>query len=296
MDHSLFRMSRRQMLRFAGGALALGALGASPIRVAARPLSASVGSILTGHRLVTYYGNPTSAAMGILGELSKPQLVSAIQRRAAQYAEVGGKPTDGAIHMVVTVAQADPGPDGLYRARMPASIISEYQQLAADNGLLFVADVQVGESTVEAEVGAIENFLELPNVHLALDPEFDMWVGQVPGQEIGHMTAAEVNYALGLLGNIASRTGNPKILMVHQFTPDMLPDKSAIGSAPGVDLAVIMDGFGGQSIKIKHYNEFVRDSSIPFGGIKLFFDQDIDMMTPSEVLGLTPPPDVIIYQ
>ena len=48
--------------------------------------------------------------------------------------------------MVVTVAQADPGDDGMYRARMPASLIQEYSDLAAQNGLLFIADVQVGRS------------------------------------------------------------------------------------------------------------------------------------------------------
>ena len=32
----------------------------------------------------------------------------------------------------------------------------------------------------------------------------------------------------------------------------MLPDKANIGSNPNVDLAIIMDGYGGQSIKIRH--------------------------------------------
>ena len=256
----------------------------------------ALGSILGAHRLVTYYGNPWASSMGILGQLDKNGLVQALHNRAAQYASAGGKPVTPAIHMVVTTAQASPGVDGLYRARMPASVIGDYVNLAANNGMLFIADVQVGLSTVADEVAAIGGFLNQPHVHLALDPEFDMWGSQVPGQEIGHMTAAEVNHAIGVLANVAARTGQQKILVVHQFTPGMLPDKAAIGSDPRVDLAIVMDGFGGQSIKIQHYDIFVRDSAIKYGGIKLFFDWDANLMTPGEALSLTPPPDIIIYQ
>ncbi len=234
--------------------------------------------------------------MGILGQLSKPELVAALRRRAAQYQAAGNRTVIPTIHMVVTTAQASPGADGLYRARMPASAIDDYVQLAADNGMLFIADVQVGRSTVADEVAAIQEILQQPNVHLALDPEFDMWGSQVPGVEIGHMTAAEINHALGVIGAIARGTGQRKILIVHQFAAGMLPDKGAIGSDPSVDLAIVMDGFGGQSIKITHYDMYVRDSAIPYGGIKLFFDWDANLMTPAQVLGLTPPPDVVIYQ
>jgi hypothetical protein len=235
--------------------------------------------------------------MGILGQLSKAELVAAIQRRAAQYRAIGGKPTLGAVHMVVTVAQAGPGDDGLYRARMPASLIQEYSDLAAQNGLLFIADVQVGRSTVQAELAPLMSFLSQPHVHLALDPEFAMWGDQVPGVEFGHLTAAEVNYASGVLSNLAAQTGQHKILIVHQFVASMLPDKGAINTRPsGVDVAITMDGWGGQGIKGQHYDMYVRNSDFPYGGIKLFFDQDPDLMTNQQVLALQPKPDVVIYQ
>ncbi|HLH72755.1 MAG TPA: hypothetical protein VKX96_05685, partial [Chloroflexota bacterium] len=254
------------------------------------------GSILTPYRLVTYYGNPYTAAMGILGALSKSQLVAALQNRAKQYAQIGNKPARPTIHMVVTTAQGSPGGDGLYRARMPASLIQEYVDLAAANNMLFIADVQVGLSTVQDEVSAIRSFLQQPHVHLALDPEFDMWGNQVPGVELGHMTAAEINWALGFMGQIARSTGQRKILIVHQFAASMLPDKANIESDPNVDLAIVMDGWGGQSIKISHYTMYVANSAIPYGGIKLFFDWDTNLMTPSEVLALKPSPDIVIYQ
>ena len=304
----LGRYSRRRLLHVstaAAGALSLAALTTGPAwaassarlpaDVASRPAN-TLASILTPYRLVTYYGNPYTAAMGILGALSKPQLVSALQSRANLYANLGNKPVRPTIHMVVTTAQAGPGSDGLYRARMPASLIGEYSNLAAANNMLFIADVQVGRSTVQAEVGAIESFLRQPQAHLALDPEFDMWGSQVPGVEIGHMTAAEINWALGFLGQIARSTGQRKILIVHQFAANMLPDKANIGSDPNVDLAIVMDGWGGQPVKIEHYDVYVANSAIPYRGMKLFFEWDVNLMTPSQVLGLKPSPDVMIYQ
>lgn len=306
------RFTRRRLLHSTvatAGALALTGLGAFPVSAApllapaaapavvvAREPAPALASILTPYRLVTYYGNPYSAAMGILGALSKPQLVLALQGRANQYAVFGNKPVRPTIHMVVTTAQASPGPDGLYRARMPAALIAEYSDLAAANNMLFIADIQVGRSTVQAEVGAIESFLRQPQAHLALDPEFDMWGSQEPGVEIGHMTAAEINWALCFLGQIARSTGQRKILIVHQFTASMLPDKAKIGSDPNVDLAIVMDGWGGQAVKIRHYDVYVANSAIPYRGMKLFFDWDTNLMTPSQVLTLKPPPDIVIYQ
>jgi hypothetical protein len=257
---------------------------------------ASQGSILASNRVVSYYGNPWSAQMGILGALSDADLVAALRRRASAYQSAGNRPVLPAIHMVVTTAQASPGADGLYRFRMPASVIQHYSQLAADNGMLFIADIQAGLAAVADEVAAMTQFLDQPHVHLALDPEFNMWGAQVPGVEIGHMTAGEINHALGVMGDIASQTGQRKILIVHQFLASMLPDKAAIGSDPRVDLAVIMDGYGGRAVKIDHYNAYVRDSAIRFGGIKLFFDWDVNLMSPGDAIGLTPSPDIVVYQ
>lgn len=255
------------------------------------------GSILSGNRLLTYYGNPYSGQMGILGQLSPSELVAALKRRAVVYEEAGGKPVIPAIHLVATVAQASPGYDGMYRARMPDEVIQEYADLAAANGMLLIIDLQVGRSTVQEEVEHMRKFLELPHVHLALDPEFDMWGGQQPGVEIGHMTTQEINYAQNVLAQIVAERGyRNKILIVYQFTPFMLPDKEAIEANPLVDLAVVMDGFGGQYIKIEHYHQFVRDTPVEYGGIKLFFDQDTNLMTPAEVVALDGPPDVVIYQ
>lgn len=124
-------------------------------------------------------------------------------------------------------------------------------QQARAHGFRLILDVQVGHSTVEDELEYLRPYLQEPDVYLALDPEFDMWQGQIPGQEIGHTTAAEVNYALSFLEKVAKSKGLPqKVLIVHQFTTNMLPDKENIASSPVVDLVLDMDGFGAQGLKL----------------------------------------------
>ncbi len=213
------------------------------------------------------------------------------------YQALSDRPVQPAIHFIVTVAQAGPGNDGKYCARMPVSLVQEYSDLAAQNGMLLILDIQVGHSTVQEELAPWIPLLSQPHVHLALDPEFDMWQGQVPGEQIGHMTADEINYAQRVLTDIVEQNGLPnKVLIIHQFTANMLPDKSRIQSFPRVELVTNMDGFGSQQLKLKHYEWYVKDELIEYAGMKLFFNQDTPLFTPEEVMNLDPVPDVIIYQ
>ena len=87
-----------------------------------------------------------------------------------------------------------------------------------------------------------------------------------------------------------------KILVLHQFRDDMLPDKANIKPMQNVDLVLMMDGWGLPNAKIANYNAFVRDELIQYGGIKLFYKQDDPLLTPAEVIHLDPTPLVIIFQ
>ncbi len=256
------------------------------------------GAILGTRRLLTYYGNPYAAQMGILGALDKQQLVAELKKKAAEYQALSDRPVQPAIHFIVTVAQASPGPDGMYTLRMPMSLVQEYVDLAAQNNMLIFLDIQVGRSSVQKELEPWIPLLSKEHVHLALDPEFDMWQGQVPGQQLGHMTADEINYAEKVLNDIIEKNNlsNNKILIVHQFTRSMLPDKANIQTYPRIELVTDMDGFGSQQVKLKHYQTYVRDELIKYAGIKLFYKWDSPLFTPEQVMNLDPVPDVIIYQ
>jgi hypothetical protein len=235
--------------------------------------------------------------MGVLGQLGREELIARLAARARQYERVDGKPVQPAIHLIASVAQAAPGPDGLYRARTATAVIEEYADLAAAHRMLLILDLQVGRSSVPAEVETLRSILRRSHVHLALDPEFAMGPGQRPGQQLGSLDADAINEAIGLLADVATAEDLPnKVLIVHQFAESMITRKDAIRDDPRVDVAVVMDGFGGRGIKIRHYHRFVRDEPVEFAGIKLFLEHDTDVLAPEDVLDLEPVPDVIIYQ
>ncbi|TAK35406.1 MAG: hypothetical protein EPO21_06030 [Chloroflexota bacterium] len=258
--------------------------------------TASAGSVLDNNLIVSWYGNPNTGAMGVLGQFEGADLAARLQRQANAYAGLTDKNILPAYELIAVVAQASPGVDGLWRRRETTEIMDSMLQQARDNGFVLILDVQVGHSTVPDELEALRPYLEQPDVYLALDPEFDMWPGQIPGEYFGHTLASEVNYAIGFLENvIQSKNLPPKVLIVHQFTYNMLPDKENIVSSPLVDVALDMDGFGAQSLKLATWN-MVMQKPLQFAGVKLFYDQDPGLFTPQDVMGLTPVPSVVIYQ
>ncbi len=279
---------------------------ASPPPAASPPPSASAparpapyagpNSILASKRVVSYYGNPNTGAMGVLGRYDPETVVAKLKEQAAEYVALSRKPVQPALHFIAAVAQASPGSDGLYCGRMSVSLIEQWADLANRHGLLFFVDLQVGRSTVQAEVNRILPLLERPYVHLALDPEFDMWGDEVPGQQIGYMTADEINWATRTLSQVVANHGLPnKILVVHQFTEGMIVGMTNIATDPNVDIVIDMDGFGGSYAKLSKY-DFVQSVPVQFAGIKLFYREDADLISPEKIMSLDPVPDVIIYQ
>ncbi len=254
-------------------------------------------SVLADHLLVTWYGNPRSAKMGILGELKGAELAAGLREQAAEYSKVTAKQVLMAYQVVAVVAQAVPGKDQKYRRRESSDVIQSLLADARANGFKLVLDVQPGRATVADEVAALRPFLAEPDVYLALDPEFSMTGDDVPGRIIGTMFASDVNAALDLLEQVITE-GNlpPKVLIVHQFTWAALPDKKDIRSSATVDVVLDMDGFGDRSLKLSTYRSILKQGPLPFAGMKLFYKQDTNLFTPSQVMGLTPAPSVVIYQ
>ena len=147
------------------------------------------------------------------------------------------------------------------------------------------------------EVRALRRFLEEPDVSLALDPEWSMAPGQVPGQQIGSTDAAAVNEVSGYLSRIV-RAGNlpQKLLVVHRFTQDMIRNEHRLRRHHGVALTVNVDGFGDRPNKIAKYREFTHGRQDRHHGFKLFYAEDTVLMTPRQVLRLRPRPDLVVYE
>lgn len=253
---------------------------------------------LDGARWVTYYGNPLSKRMGILGEYEPREMMERLEKQAVEWRVADPSVrTQPALELVATVASNTPGQGGLYRTRMPDAVIQKVVDWARGRGWPVILDIQVGHSTVRSEVERLRPFLEQPDIHLALDPEFDMPRGRVPGTRIGTSDAEDVNVAIIMLARMVEEKGlPPKLLLVHRFTEEMLTRHHLVRLDPRVQVAIVMDGFGGPALKRKIYRVIVRKEPVQFGGFKLFYKNDKPLMTPSEILEMDPVPSVIIYQ
>ena len=277
--------------------LALQVLPAHAREVFSTGVDPAINSVLSNTLLVTWYGNPNDPRMGVLGQYAGEDLAQRLEKQAAAYADLTNKRIQPGYELVAVVAQGSPGADGMWRRRESPNVIDSMLQQARAHGFKLILDVQLGQSTVQDELAYLRPWLKQPDVYLALDPEFDMWSGQTPGVEIGHTMAYEVNYAINYLHDLIIQYGlPPKVLIVHQFTLHMLPDKQNITRSPNVDLVLDMDGFGSQALKLDTYRTVMDQGQLDFAGIKLFYDQDSNMFTPAQVMKLNPVPSVVIYQ
>ena len=260
------------------------------------------GSILPSRRIIAYYGNPLSKKMGVLGELPPDEMLKKFDKELDAWRKADpSMPVQPAMHLIAVVAQGSPGRDGKYRLRMTDSVINMVAGWAAKKNALLFLDVQVGLSTVQEELPRLAEFLKRPGVHLGIDPEFSMKSGNKPGTRIGTMNAGDVNYAVKLLSDLVAQNHlPPKILVVHRFTRGMLTGASAIGRDPRVQIVINMDGWGPPWLKFDSYRAYVEADPVEFTGFKLFYHNDTKkgdpILTPSEVLRLTPRPLYIQYQ
>jgi hypothetical protein len=249
---------------------------------------------LSSNQIVTYYGNPYTADLGILGELPPAQLLERLKEQAQKYDSVNGfRGVQMGLHLVSTTAQPNPGNDGLYRLQVDMDTLREWVDLACENGLLLFLDLQIGQADLAAEIERIAPLLAEPHVELALDPEFAMAPGEIPGQAIGSYTAEEINQVQEVLEGLVEEKSLPdKILLVHQFKETMIDRPWDIATFPRVRTAVVMDGFGDPPSKKQQFLNYAQPA--PYSGIKLFYKQDQPLMTEEEIARLRP--DVAIYQ
>jgi hypothetical protein len=255
--------------------------------------------LLPEHRILSFYGNPLAKEMGILGEVPADQMLKKLKQQIAAYsASDPSRPFVPALELVTPAAQGWPGEDGLYRARMKPEVINQVADWAEANDALLILDVQIGLSTVPEEVDALLPYLRRPYVHLALDPEFAIPSGHIPGEVVGTLDASAVDGVVRTLSEIvAAEHLPPKVLIIHRFTDSMVTNAWAITRRdPNVQIVVTMDGFGPPALKLAQYRSYVHDQGVQYSGIKLFYHHDDPLLTPPEVLGLDPSPDLVIYQ
>jgi hypothetical protein len=252
--------------------------------------------IFPDRRVVAFYGAPQHDELGALG-IGQPAAAGRRLARQARPYRRGGRRVLPAFELIATIVQSAPGADGDHTQRQTPRTIRRYLRAARAHRALLILDVQPGRAPFMGEVRAFRRFLEEPDVSVALDPEWSMAPGQVPGQQIGSTDAATVNEVSRYLSRIVRERDLPqKLLVVHRFTQDMIGDEARLERHPGVALTVNVDGFGDRANKIAKYRGFARGRRDRHHGFKLFYDEDTNLMPPRRVLRLRPRPELIVYE
>ena len=257
------------------------------------------GGVLADRQVIAYYGHPNSRRMGILGENPIEVMAEQLFARAAEYdALTGGIGVAPAFHIIYATVHPDASVGIIREAQL-----LEYIEFAAENDILVFLDHQIGAGNVEGAIRMMLPYLRYEHVHLAFDPE---WATEIPGREIGGVTAEEVNLAQQLMQEYLIEHGlpGPRMLVVHQFNWRMIVNRERVrADFPMVQLIHHADGFGTPPQKRDSWRFNVLAQNIPLKGFKLFYPKswrdggyDDPLMRPADVLQLDPVPVYIQYQ
>ncbi len=257
------------------------------------------GGIVGDAQVIAYYGHPLSTFMGVLGETAIADMTSDLKARAAEYDAINGEiGVAPAFHIIYGTVYEDASIGILRQAKL-----LEYIEFAAENEVIVFLDHQIGDGTVEGAIESMLPYLRFPHVHLAIDPE---WATTRPGEEIGAITAEELNRAQDMIDEHLRSNGlaGPRMLVVHQFNYRMIENRERVrADYPMVQLIHHADGFGPPEHKRASWEFNVLAGNMPLKGFKLFYPKswrdggyDDPLMSPADVLQLEPVPVYIQYQ
>ena len=286
-------------LRSCGGDAAAPGGGSSSSAVAApAPAGLPRGGrrIFPDFRVVAFYGAPQSRQLGALGIGSPASAGRRLERVARGYARKT-RPVLPAFELISTIATAAPGADGLHRTHQTDAVIARYLRAARAARALLVLDIQPGRADFLTEVRRLDRWLREPDVGIALDPEWHVGPGEVPGKVIGTVSAEQVNAASEYVSRFVIDHDLPeKLFVVHQFTSGMIAGKEGVVKRSGLAVTMNVDGFGDRANKISKYVQFTSELARFHDGFKLFYEEDTNLMSPGAVLDLRPPPDLVVYE
>jgi hypothetical protein len=255
--------------------------------------------LFPGHLLVALYGHPGAPSLGVLGQQGLSASITRAKHVAAQYRTLSSARVVPALEIIATVAQASPGPDDEYSYESPVGSLRPWVQRATAAGLYVILDLQPGRASLLAQAKKYQSLLKLPDVGLALDPEWKLQPGQLPLKQIGSVSISEVNRVVSWLAALTMRYRLPqKLLVLHQFQLSMIRGESGLNTRHD-DLAILihMDGQGTPSDKEQTWDTITKAApSRVFFGWKNFYVKDHPMLTPRQTITRTPRLSMISYQ
>lgn len=269
-------------------------------RPAPRPPTLPTGerTVFPRHRLVGLCGAPGAESLGAMtGDLKAAG--GRLAQQAAAYR--GDRAVLPVVELIATVVSSSPGPDGKYRTRSNDTIVGDYlEQARALRGLLLL-NIQPGLADFLPEVRAYERWLNEPDVGVALDPEWAVEPGVLPGEGFGTTTGVELDGVSAYLSRLVAESGLPeKVMVYHQVAASVVRSEQGLRRHPGVAAVKSVDGIGDPGLKLATWRTLMAAKPRHVqAGFKLFYAEDTEagpLMTPAQVLGLRPEPAYVMYE
>ncbi|HET9650088.1 MAG TPA: hypothetical protein VFP34_17925 [Microlunatus sp.] len=252
-----------------------------------------------GHRLVALYGHPDTSTLGVLGEQGIQASITRAKAMAHRYQPLSSVPVVPTFEIIATTLQGSPGPDGDYSSPSSVESLRPWVIQAQRAGLYVVLDLQPGRANFLDQARRYAPLLRMPNVGLALDPEWRLGPGQVPLRQIGGVDAEEINSVARWLAELTATEKLPqKLLVLHQFRLSMIRHEAKLDTSHDqIQLLIHMDGQGTPQLKDGTWRAVVAAAppGMPFGW-KNFYDEDTPTLSPTQTMAKRPQPDMISYQ
>lgn len=252
-----------------------------------------------GRRMIALYGHPGTPALGVLGEQPVDAAINRVTALAGAYDELVERPVVPAFEIIATVASGSAGPDGNYANEGDVEELRPWIDAAREAGVYVVLDIQPGRTDFLTQAKRFEDLLLEPHVGLALDPEWRLAPNQVHLEQIGSVSATEINGVADWLARLTRENHLPqKLLLLHQFRTQMISGRAQLDTRHD-ELAVLIhaDGFGTHAQKFATWNRLQADPPAHiWWGWKNFIDEDMPMMTPEQTLAVTPRVLFVSYQ
>ena len=255
--------------------------------------------LFPGREIVALYGTPLYPALGALGQQGLQASIARAKAVAAQYDGLTGTAVVPAFEIIATVATSGPGPSGMYSHVISPAALQPWVQAASKAGLYVILDLQPGRASLLAQAKIYQSLLDLPNVGLALDPEWKLQPGQLPLHQIGSVSIAEVNSVASWLAALTARNDLPqKLLELHEFQLSMIQNIRQLATGyDDLSIVINMDGQGAPNTKRATWRSVVAGApSGVFFGWKDFYVKDTPMIGPRMTIRHVPMPLIISYQ
>lgn len=247
------------------------------------------------------YGHPSGPALGVLGEQGPKKSVARVKKLVAKYeASAPGVTFQPSFEIITTIATAGPGKQKDYSARTKISDLRPLIDIAKQEGITVILDLQPGRASMLEQAKYYEELLLEPHVGLALDPEWKLGKKGKHLQRIGHVSAKQVNEVSAWLAKLTRDNALPqKMFVLHQFQTQMIRDRHKVRTNhPELATVIHVDGQGPTAAKISTWNHIRKNppKNVHWGW-KNFVDEDVPMLNTRQTWKrVKPHPALITYQ